>query len=189
MALFILMCIAVAVGLTLVFATLFLIFRTTSFSNPMLGLAILGGFLVLLPFTPHISYKDGEISMDVAQMSGELQGFIAYIDQKLTGNVNSAKKDYTVLIFYRDAREKLATDVKNWLLSNGYNASATETDFAELPNTAGKPNTASFRYLKETGSVAPNLAQELQNKFHELSPMDEWGVDKLGRGNAQLMLF
>lgn len=186
-------------GIALIAGTLFYIFRTNAFPGTMLGLAFMGAFLVALPYSPHFGYKNGEFTMELAQQTSLFQGDIAHINQKLDvllqrggplpPNAVPARKNYSVLIFYGEGRSKLANDVKTWLLSDGYSASATPTDFSELGESAGKPGTAAFRYAQDTASNAPNLAQELSTKFPSIGSMQTISVAKLAHGDAQLLLF
>lgn len=186
-------------GVALIAGAILYAFKTSTFPITMLGLAFMGAFLVALPYTPHFGFKNGEFTMDLAQQTSIFQGDISGINQKLDvllqrggpvpPDAITPRKNYSVLIFFSDARAKLANDVKTWLLSAGYNASATATDFSELGTSVGNPNTARFIYSEATSSAAPNLPQELTSKFSQLDKMQLKPVSKLTHGDAQLLLF
>ena len=50
-------------GIALIAGAIVYAFKTSTFPTTMLGLALMGAFLVALPYTPHFGFKNGDFTM------------------------------------------------------------------------------------------------------------------------------
>ena len=90
------------------------------------------------------------------------------------------------MVFYGEGKGQLADQIRSWFLNEGYNSSATSTDFTELGKAAQAPGTVKLRFMP---SFASDLTQKLSAKFPELGTIQSQQEDKLAPGDAQLLLF
>jgi hypothetical protein len=51
----------------------------------------------------------------------------------------------SILVVYGEGKGQLADQIRSWFLNEGYNSSATSTDFTELGKAAQAPGTVKLR--------------------------------------------
>ncbi|GEM_PF-2716953 len=95
----------------------------------------------------------------------------------------------SILVVYGEGKGQLADQIRSWFLNEGYNSSATSTDFTELGKAAQAPGTVKLRFMPSFASKVPDLTQKLSAKFPELGTIQSQQEDKLAPGDAQLLLF
>src|SRR6185312_5643396 len=93
----------------------------------------------------------------------------------------------SILVFYGQGRNQLADQIRSWLLNQGYNSSATATDFTELGKDVLPTGNVKLRYMPNFAAKLPDFAKSLDQQFHVGTIQTESAT--LVRGDAQLLLF
>lgn len=96
---------------------------------------------------------------------------------------------YTTLVFHSSSSREPATKLTQALLSAGFTASDTETDFSELQKVQPKPGTAYITYTEAGAQVLDDIRAKVQ----ALGVVTEVNVNpraiSLKRGDVQVLVF
>jgi hypothetical protein len=200
-----------ALGGVVIVAICYKVFKDPNVNN-YLGYALLVGLaLCALPTLQHFTYKGsiGEISADmkgaVLNQSASLGADIDSISKKVdtiitTLNATQAlksqitpqyqqNKSNEVLVYFAEAAQKQAQQIRDFLLGAGYKSSATLTDFSELSPPLPTAGSVRLVYTTQDTDLANTVRAQLRQKFPQLNQLEDDVVQKMKTGDLQLQLF
>jgi len=97
--------------------------------------------------------------------------------------------EYTVLVFYRDARFRYATEIVNNLLDNGFSSFASSTDLTELP---GSDNTIRILYTNKGRNRIEKVEEIIRKLIDEKKingNVELKNKSSLEHGDIQILLY
>jgi hypothetical protein len=96
----------------------------------------------------------------------------------------------TVVVLYADGRKELATQMQDYLLQRGYNASAVYTDFTELSEAnRQQAGTVAFVSSETDATLRNEVEKALRSKFPQVQKVVDASAPKLASNAVQVRLF
>jgi hypothetical protein len=101
-----------------------------------------------------------------------------------------SNRSKTVVVLYVAERKDLATQMQDYLLQRGYNASAVYTDFTELSDTSRQPSgTVAFVSAETESPLRNEVEKTLRGKFPQVQKVVDASAPKLASNAVQVRLF
>ena len=198
-------------GGLIVLVICFKVFKDPALNNYIGYALVVAVILCAMPSIQNFSYKGqlGEISGAmkdaVAGQSANLGGDIDSVNKKLdsiikkinaTAEVSTVidptyqtNKAREVLVYFSETAAIQAEKVRTVLLSSGYKASATLTNFDELSTPLPASGSIRLVYTNANTDLANAVRAGLRAKFPQLKELVDKVVDKMNSGQVQVQLF
>jgi hypothetical protein len=198
--------IPIAIGTIIALVLAVKIFRDSTTNNYIGYMLVAAVVLSALPGLQNFSYKGalGEVSgnltgqiatqsatlaADISELKANVRSIATKINAPTELPSNPEAKKNTVLIFYGTGKSELANQIRNYLLNEGYKASATFTDFSELGSNILTAGSNKMTFTPESANLALQMNPKLRSKFPQLTNIVDSNTARLNNGDIQLQLF
>jgi hypothetical protein len=187
-------------GMALILGLMAYIFRTRDIPNILALLVMVGALFCALPYLQNFVLKGASFEWsanlrdNLAGDSATLQGEMTQIREALNALLKKSGEPpivvpalrESIVVFYGQGRNQLADQIRSWLLNQGYNSSATATDFTELGKDVLPTGNVKLRYMPNFAAKLPDFAKSLDQQFHLGTIQTESASSSVA---TQLLLF